>query len=65
MTRKSDLLKELGWDDKLIQHFMIEDSVYDNKDENQLVAEVSDSRSMTVTFNAENSRSIFIVGAQE
>ena len=61
MTKKSDLFKELGWDDKLIQHFLIEDSEYDDKEEKQLVAEVSDLRSMTVTFNAENSGSNFTV----
>ena len=64
MKKKSDLFKELGWDDQLIQHYMIEDSEFDEKEEQQLVAEISDTRSMTVTFNAENSGSNFIVRNQ-
>lgn len=61
MKKKSDLFKELGWDDQLIQHYMIEDCEFDEKEEQQLLAEISDTRSMTVTFNAENSGSNFIV----
>ncbi len=64
MKKKSDLFKELGWDDQLIQHYMIEDFDFDEKEEQQLVAEISDTRSMTVTFNAENSGSNFIVRNQ-
>ncbi len=64
MKKKSDLFKELGWDDQLIQHYMIEDFEFDEKEEQQLVAEISDTRSMTVTFNAENSGSNFIVRNQ-
>lgn len=45
----------------LIRHYMIEDSDYSETVESQLVAEVYDSHSMTVTFNAENSGSSFIV----
>lgn len=61
MGKKSDLLKELGWNDDLIRHYMIEDSDYSETVESQLVAEVYDSHSMTVTFNAENSGSSFVV----
>ena len=57
MKKKSDLFKELGWDDQLIHHYMINDSEFDEKDDQQLIAEILDSRSMTVTFNAENSGS--------
>ena len=64
MKKKSDLFKELGWDDQLIQHYMIEDFEFDEKEEQQLVAEISDARSMTVTFNTENSGSNFIVRNQ-
>lgn len=61
MKRKSELFKELGWDDQLIKHFMIEEAESDDKEERELIAEVSDSRSMTVTFSAENSGSNYIV----
>ncbi len=43
MGKKSDLLKELGWNDDLIRHYMIEDSDYGETVESQLVAEVYDS----------------------
>ena len=58
---KSDLFKELGWDDRLIQHFMIKDSVNVDNSEEPLLTEVYDSHSMTVTFNSENSGSRFSV----
>ena len=54
MTKKTDLLKELGWSDDLIRHFMVEDSEYLETTEPELVAEIFDSHSMRVTFNSEN-----------
>ena len=61
MKKKSDLFKELGWDDQLIKHFLIEDSDFDENEDHQLIAEVSDSHSMTITFSAENSGSNYTV----
>lgn len=62
--KKSDLFKELGWNDQLIQHFMIKDTEFGDEEDQHLVVEVSDTRSMTVTFNAENSGSNYIVRNQ-
>ena len=61
MPKKTDLLKELGWDDKLIQHYMVEDSIDDRSVDQELVAEVFDTHTMTVTFYAENNSSRFVV----
>lgn len=62
MTKKSELLKELGWSEDLIRHYMIEDSDIVETGANELIAEVHDSHSMTVIFSAENSStSSFVV----
>jgi len=50
MTKKSDLLKELGWGEDLICHFMIEDSEFAEIGEPELTAEVYDSHTLTITF---------------
>jgi len=54
MAKKSDLLKELGWSDDLIRHYMVEDMDAGDFGNDELIAEVHDTHSMTVTFNAEN-----------
>lgn len=54
MAKKSDLLKELGWTDDLIRHYMVEDMDAGNFGNDELIAEVHDMHSMTVTFTAEN-----------
>lgn len=64
MIKKNDLLKELGWDDQLIQHFMIENSEFDETDEKTKLVDVSDSCSMTLTLNAENAGTNFIIKRQ-
>ena len=61
MAKKSDLLKELGWNEKLIRHYMIEDSDYSKDEDLQLITEVYDSHSMIVTFSADNPMSNFVV----
>jgi hypothetical protein len=55
------LLKELGWNDDLIRHFMVTDSGETDRQEDQTVVEVFDSHSMMLTFNAENSGSLYVV----
>ena len=52
MEKKSELLKELGWNEDLIQHFMIDDSVYSNAEEKELETEMYETNSMTFTYNA-------------
>lgn len=59
MVKKSELLKELGWNEDLIQHFMIDDSIFSEHEESDLKTEMFETNSMTVTFNSENSGSIF------
>lgn len=62
MPNKSDLLKQLGWSDILIQHFMVDDSDYSETkiiDDNHV--EVFDSNSFTITYNAEISGTATIV----
>ena len=51
MSTKSDLLRQLGWDDTLIEHFLISDE-YIEKTKEDLLAEVFDTNSMTITYNA-------------
>ena len=52
MEKKSELLKELGWSDDLIQHFMIDDSEYSNAEEKELETKMYETNSMTFTYNA-------------
>ena len=54
MAKKSDLLKELGWTDDLIRHYMVENADTREIGNEELIAEVHDTHSMTVTFSAEN-----------
>ena len=61
MKSTSELLKELGWDDDLIQHYMIEDSDRSDAGDTELVAQVFDSRTLTVTFSAECAGSDYTV----
>ena len=53
MAKKSDLLKELGWTDDLIRHYMVEDMDFGDFGKEELISEVHDTNSMTVTFTAE------------
>lgn len=62
MGKKSDLLKEMGWSEDLINHFMISDSVYSESPEQELVAEVYDSHSLKVSFSAESVCSNYVAG---
>lgn len=59
MSNKRDLLIELGWDENLLRLYLINDSESDDSNDQQFIAEIFDSNSLTVTFNAENSSSIF------
>ncbi len=52
MKSKTNLLKELGWSDELIQHFMIEDCEYSDDKELELQTKVYESNSLTFTYNA-------------
>ena len=52
MQKKSNLLKELGWSDDLINHFMIEDNEYADQPQSELKTEVFDTNSLTISFNA-------------
>lgn len=54
MAKKSDLLKELGWTDDLIRHYMVENADTGEIGNEELIAEVHDTHSLTVTFSAEN-----------
>lgn len=61
MPKKSSLLKELGWNDELIRHFMIDDVHKDEALEELSDAKVYDSHSITLTFNAEKTGSSFFI----
>ncbi len=61
MIAKSDLLKELGWNDDLIRHFMVTESGETDRQEEPAVVEVFDSHSLTLTFNAGNSGSLYVI----
>ena len=51
MASKKNLLKELGWSDELIKHFMIDDSEYIDSDKPELVATIYDTSSYVVNLN--------------
>lgn len=61
MAKKSDLLKQLGWNNQLIQHFMVVDTEYTNNENNQLKVEVYDSSSLKVSLNSEKSGSTILI----
>lgn len=63
MSKKSDLLKEMGWTDELIEHFMVSDSEYKESKEQDLIAEVYDSHYLKVSFSAEKVCSNYVAGA--
>lgn len=52
MQKKSNLLKELGWDDRLISHFMIDDSEYNSNQSELPMVEVYESNTLTITYNS-------------
>ncbi len=53
MTSKTNLLKEIGWDDALVRHFLIEDNDYSEKKEPELQTEIYESNSLTFTYDAQ------------
>ena len=54
MVKKSDLLRQFGWDEKLINHFVIEDSEFiESEHSDSNLVETYDSKSVTITYNAE------------
>ena len=62
MASKKHLLKDLGWSDEIIRHFMIDDSEYTDTDEPELVATVYDTSSFIVNSNQKISGNAVIVG---
>lgn len=63
MSKKVDLLKQLGWDDTLIKHFMINDSDYIEKTQsNNSHVEICDCNSIIITYNSELSGTAATVG---
>lgn len=55
MKSKVGLLQELGWNDELIKHFMIDDTEYLEQPEHELRADVFETNTFTLTCNAQNS----------
>jgi len=53
MATKKDLLKELGWTDEIIRHFMVDDRVYQSDHESELQNEVFESNTLTFTYSAQ------------
>ena len=51
MSQKSNLLKELGWDDALIKHYMVDESEYVEIPHTELEVEIFDSNSLTINYN--------------
>jgi len=52
VPKKSNLLKELGWNDALIRHFMVEDGEFVNQAKTELKTEVFETSSFTMSYNA-------------
>lgn len=53
MATKKELLKELGWGEDLIQHFLVDDSKYIPDQEMEYHNEIFESNSLTFTYNAQ------------
>ena len=62
MGKKSDLLKEMGWSEDLIKHFLISTSEYSELPEQEMVAEIYDSHSLKLSFSAESVCSNYVAG---
>ena len=63
MSKKTKILKEMGWDDALIKHFMVEDSECAEQSQSALKVKVLDSDSLTIKYNAiaSGTSNVFIV----
>ena len=53
MATKKELLKELGWNDELIQHFMVDDSTYRVDQDLEYQNEVFETNTLTFTYNSQ------------
>lgn len=63
MNTKSDLLKELGWTEELIQHYFIDDSDFSDQPTDNLTPSIFDSNTYTVVCRAETSGNQIVVSA--
>lgn len=61
MVKRTNLLKILGWDDALIKHYMIDNNECDTVDDFDIETETFDSNNLTVTFDANNSGSFYLL----
>ena len=50
--KKRDLLKEIGWNDELIKHFMVDDIPCETETEENMSIPVQDTSTMTFTYNS-------------
>lgn len=58
MAKKSELLKELGWNDELIRHFMVDDSYFIEKQDSTVNLKSFETNFITVTYESWNSESV-------
>lgn len=61
MKNRTDLLKEIGWTDELIQHFLVDDSDLFEQRPDDLSPNVFDTNTYTVVCNAVTSGNQMIV----
>ena len=61
MSQKSNLLKELGWDEALIKHFMVDDSDLIEHPQQELKTELFDTNTFTINYNTISSGSTVIL----
>lgn len=54
MSKMVTILRSMGWDEELIQHFMIEDRDIEESTESIITNEIYDTNSITLTVNEIN-----------
>ncbi len=61
MVSKNSLLKELGWSDELINHFLIDDSEYTENSISEFSATVYDTNTFVINASQNLSRNAVII----
>lgn len=51
MSKKSELLKKLGWNEELVRHFMVDDNENAEQENDGYIAEVYDTRTLQISFD--------------
>lgn len=61
--KKSELLRELGWNDELIKNYILDDDGFDYEEEPNISGDIFETNSMIITYNSDTSASNLIIDA--